>query len=276
MPKVKINDIHMYYELHGEGEPIVLISGFSVDHVTWQFIVESLKTQYQVLLLDNRGSGQTDVPEGAYSIDQMAQDVVDLCTHLGIEKAHFVGNSMGGFIVQTLAHRHAERVKSAVIANSAIKTRGSCFHLFLEAQLAFRIANVSQEALMKSSFSWVFSSDFLARPSMLDTLLALGLNNPYPFTIAGFEGQYAAITDFDSQSWLKALSVPALVIGSDEDLIFSKKIAEQLHHAIPNAQYYCFENCGHAPHVEQPEQFVIVLEKFLSKCIKLICYNKIE
>lgn len=262
MPKMKINDINMYYEVHGEGEPIVLISGFSTDHVSWQFIVEVLKTRYQVVLLDNRGAGQTDVPGNAYSIDQMAQDVVDLCAHLGIEKAHFVGNSMGGFIVQTLAYRHADLVKSAIISNSAMKTRGACFHLFLEAQLAFRKATVSQEALMKSSFSWVFSSEFLARPGMLNMLLALGLNNPFPFSITGFEGQYAAITDFDSHSWLEKISVPTLVIGSDDDLIFSKKISEQLRHAIPNAQYYCFENCGHAPHIEQPEQFLAVLAKF--------------
>jgi len=262
MPKVKINDISMYYELHGDGEPIVLVSGFSVDHMPWQFIVDILKSHYQVLVFNNRGAGQTDVPAGPYSINQMADDIVELCTHMGIKKAHFVGNSMGGFLTQVLSHRYPELVKSAVISNSAIKAQGTCFHLFLEAQLAFRKANVPMDALLKSSFSWVFSSEFLNRPGMLEILLQLGLNNPYPFTTTGFEGQYAALRDFNSQEWLKDIFVPTLVIGSDEDLIFSEKVSKQLHQAIPNAQYYCFENCGHVPNVEQPEKFVEVLENF--------------
>lgn len=265
MPKVKINDISMYYELHGKGQPIVLIPGFSVDHLTWQFIVDILKPRYQLLLLNNRGSGQTDVPAEPYNINQMADDIVGLCAHVGIKQAHFVGNSMGGFLTQTLAYRYPALIKSVVIANSAIKTRGTCYHLFLEALLAFRKENVPMDALLKSSFSWVFSCEFLNRPNMLETLLQLSLNNPYPFTTAGFEGQYAAMSNFNSQQWLKEIAVPTLIISADEDLIFPEKLSQQLYQTIPHAKYYCFENCGHVPHVEQPEKFVEVLEEFWSK-----------
>nr|WP_258956523.1 alpha/beta fold hydrolase [Legionella sainthelensi] len=69
MPRIKVNDISMYYERHGQGEPIVFIAGFSADHLAWAAIVEYLKEKYQVILFDNRGIGQTDIPEGLYSID---------------------------------------------------------------------------------------------------------------------------------------------------------------------------------------------------------------
>lgn len=95
MPHIKVNDISMYYEMHGKGEPIVFIAGFSVDHVAWFEVVERFKDKYQVILFDNRGVGQTDVPDGPYSIEQMTDDVAALCSALGVPQAHFVGNSMG-------------------------------------------------------------------------------------------------------------------------------------------------------------------------------------
>ena len=111
MPKIQVNDISMYYETHGQGEPLVLISGFSADHSVWSRVVDALKANYQVIVFDNRGAGQTDVPLGPYSIEQMAADVDGLCQQLGIQRAHFVGSSMGGFILQTLDFRYPKRVK---------------------------------------------------------------------------------------------------------------------------------------------------------------------
>ena len=93
-----------------------------------------LKDKYQVIILDNRGAGQTDVPDGPYTVDQMANDVAALCSALGIHQAHFVGNSMGGFILQTLAFRYPELVKSAIIGNSAA-TIHTAFHIYVDVQL---------------------------------------------------------------------------------------------------------------------------------------------
>jgi pimeloyl-ACP methyl ester carboxylesterase len=263
MSKLKINDISVYYEQHGEGEPVVFIPGFSSDHTIWGAVVDSFKAKYQVLLFDNRGSGQTDVPKGPYSIEGMTEDLVALCSQLGINQAHFIGNSMGGFILQTLAYRYPKLVKTATISHSAA-TIHAPFHIYVDAQLELLKAGAPLESLIKASSSWAFSYQFLTKPGMLQQLVQLTLDNPFPFTETGYEGQYAALDQFDSSAWVNQIKVPTLVLSSDQDLIFREALGRWLSEQIPNARYYCFSDCGHLPQIEYPEKFFEVVDKFIS------------
>lgn len=266
MSKVSVNNISLYYEIHGEGEPIVFIAGFSSDHTIWKEVVQEFAKSYQVILFDNRGSGQSEVPQGPYSIEDMAQDVLELCAKIGIKKSHFVGNSMGGFILQHLALKNPELVKSAVIGNSN-STINTCFHFYVDAQLELLKANAPLRSLIKASCSWVFSYSFLSIPGVLDYLIQVGLDNPYPFSIKGYEGQYAALEGFDARKIVKDIRVPVLVISGEQDLIFSAQTVKSFAEQIPDAHYYCFENCGHLPMLEYPHDFVTVVNKFIEGCI---------
>lgn len=263
MPKIKINDISMYYETYGQGEPIIFISGFGADHTIWYEVVNQLKQSYQVIVFDNRGAGQTDVPKGDYSIKQMADDVFALCVKLKIQQAHFVGNSLGGFILQLLALHYPNLVKSAIISNSAHSAQCG-FHVYVAAQLELIKANVPLALLAKASCAWAFSYQFLSKPGMLDTLIRKRLDNPYPFSIDGYEGQYAAISEFDSSIWANQIDVPTLVVGSDQDLVFTEASTHALAKHIPKAKYYCFTECGHLPQLEYPEQFAKVILNFIT------------
>ncbi|GGI93203.1 alpha/beta fold hydrolase [Legionella impletisoli] len=263
MARVKVNDIELYYETHGTGEAIVFISGFSADHTLWREVVDRFKKNYQVILFDNRGVGRTDVPLGEYTITQMAEDVAALCSHLDLAKANFIGNSMGGFILQTLMHRYPHLIKTAVISNSA-STINSCYKIYLASQLEFLKANVPMEALVKASCSWVYSYQFLAKEKVFNNLIQLALDNPYPFTIAGYHGQYAALKGFNSEPWLKSIQIPTLVIGSDQDLIFRESSIKALSEQLPNATYYSFKECGHLPPLEYPKKFYELVRGFLA------------
>ncbi|MGC1183042.1 alpha/beta fold hydrolase [Legionella sp.] len=262
MPHMKINDISLYYELHGQGEPIVFIGGFTADHNVWGGVVAYFKEKYQVILLDNRGAGQTDVPDGPYSIEQMADDVAALCLRLNINNAHFVGSSMGGYIVQSLSVRYSDLVKSIIICNSGAVMH-TTFRLYIEAQLEMRKAKLPEGVLIKAECSWAFSFQFISQPGMLELLIQMGLKNPYPFTDKGYEGQYAALLKFDSSPWLQQIKVPTLVLAGDQDLIFSEFLVKQLANQIKDAKYYCFSKCGHLPQIEYPEQFARVVIHFL-------------
>lgn len=264
MPHIKINDISMYYEQYGQGEPIVLIGGFTADHTVWGAVVPLFKEKYQVIVLDNRGAGQTDIPDGPYSIEQMANDVAALCSGLGIEKAHFVGSSMGGYIAQSLSVHHPELVKSITISNS-VAVMHTTFRLYVEAQLEMRKAKVPVETLIKAACSWCFSYQFLAQPGMIDLLIQMGLRIPYPFTDKGYEAQFAALQQFDSGSWLKDIAVPTLVLAGDQDLIFQEPLVKDLANKIQGARYYCFSECGHLPQIEYPELFVSVVHEFIER-----------
>lgn len=261
MPIIKVRDITMYYEIHGQGEPLVLISGFSVDHTVWLEVVERLQAFYQVIIFDNRGAGQSDIPVGPYSIEAMSEDVVELCAQLDIKHAHFIGSSMGGFILQKLALSYPELVKSAIICNSSM-TIHTCFHYFVNAQLELIKANAPREALIKASCCWAFSYRFLSLPGVFDALIQWGMNDPYPFTITGYEGQHAALDKFDSRDWAQKISVPTLVVGGDQDLIFLESSIKALAQKIPNSRYYCFSECGHVPFMEYPDEFAKVVRDF--------------
>jgi len=263
MPKTQINGISLYYENHGKGEPVVLIAGFGADHTLWNETVELLKDTHQVIVLDNRGAGQSDAPKEPYSIEQMAKDTAMLCKSLGIQKTHFVGNSMGGFILQTLAYQYPDLVQSAIISNSTDSIQ-CCFNIYVGAQLELLKAGAPLSALIKASSSWVFSYHYLSHPGILDALLKIGLENPFPFTITGYEGQCAALDGFDATPWAGKIKVPVLVISGAEDLIFSEISVRRLADKIPGAEYYCFDQCGHLPMLEYPEKFVSVIRKFLS------------
>jgi 3-oxoadipate enol-lactonase len=262
MATQKVNDISMYYEIHGQGEPIVFVPGFSLDHTMWSAVVDKFKDEYQVILFDNRGSGQTDTPEGPYTIEQMAKDVTDLCATLHINKAHFVGNSMGGFIVQTVAHQHPKLVNSCVISNSST-TMQSPFQLYLDAQLELLKAAAPISTLIKAACSWIYSYHFFSQPGVIEKIIEQGLKNPFPFTLRGYEGQLAALEGFDSREWVKTIQAPTLVVSGHQDLVFNAAMVKSMADEIANSSYYCFADCGHLPPIEQPEKFVQLVKNFL-------------
>ena len=110
MSKIKLNNANFYYELHGKGHPLILIAGYSGDHLVWMPLLENLSKQFQVLLFDNRGVGQTTDDGRPLSAELMAQDVVALADALDLKKPHIVGQSMGGTIAQRVATHHSEKI----------------------------------------------------------------------------------------------------------------------------------------------------------------------
>lgn len=264
MPKIHVNNINMYYEVHGEGEPLVFVPGFSADHMMWLPVLNDFAKHYQVILFDNRGAGQTDVPTGPYTIEQMASDVIELCKQLGIEKAHFIGSSMGGYITQMIAYHYPEFVKSVVICNSALATN-VVFGYYLKAQLELMKSNAPREWISRASCTWAFSHQFLSKPGQYDQLIQAGLNNPYPFTIEGYEAQYAALEKFDSRPWINNIKAPVLVLASDQDIIFSEATTKMIATEIKHAEYYCFKECGHLPNIEYSKEYIEIVTRFLDK-----------
>lgn len=255
MPLIHVNNIDLYYEEQGQGEPVILIAGFSADHNAWRFVVDYLKQQFRVIVLDNRGVGQSSVPPGSYSIDIMAHDVAGLCQQLNIHRAHFIGSSMGGFIVQQLAYRYPDLVKSIIISNSTYFAQG-CFKIYVEAQLELLQSQAPLPALVKANSAWVYSYQFLSQPDTINNLIKIAVDNPYPVTMEGYRSQLAALIQFDSREWLNQIQVPALVIGGDQDIIFAPSTVKALAEQLPKARYICFDNCGHLPFIEYPKQFI--------------------
>ena len=119
MPYTNVNGINLYYEIYGEGYPVVLIEGLGSQLQSWATQVPIYSKHFKVIVFDNRGAGKSDKTEFGYSIQDMAQDTALLMDELGIERAHIVGKSMGGMIGQWLAINHPEKVQKLVMGCSS-------------------------------------------------------------------------------------------------------------------------------------------------------------
>ena len=115
MPITNANGIELYYEVHGEGEPLLLIMGLAHNLLSWKKSLPALAEQFKVIIFDNRGTGRSCKPETPYTIELMADEAKAVLDAAGVEKAHVYGISMGGMIAQRLALNYPERIKSLIL-----------------------------------------------------------------------------------------------------------------------------------------------------------------
>lgn len=264
MPVVKVNDINMYYEIHGEGEPLVLIHGSCFDLTAWSLQVPAFSAKYRVITFDNRGAGRTDTTKPPYSARQMADDVKGLMDVIGIRNAHILGFSMGGAIAQELAVMHPEYVRSLILAGSyarltpiGLSRTRLILQMFME--------GVNPEFVIRNIFQWGFSERFFEDDKNVDTAVKNFLAPLYPQTQDGFEGQIHANIDYDGRDHINKISAPAMIISGREDLTVSVRCAEELASKIPNSELIILENAAHSFIFEESERFNRIVLEFLGR-----------
>jgi len=268
MPTVNL-DIDMYYEIHGEGEPLVLINGLGLDISSWMPQVPSLSQKFRVVLFDNRGVGRTDAPRPIYAISEMADDTEALLNALDIDKAHIMGLSMGGLIAQEFALKYPRRLKSLILATTAARLSPHAGQVIQLWQNMVQ-EDVKPETCLREMFLWVFTDKFFENDEQVKSFLNVFLNHPHPQPAHGFSGQAAACLKHDSLDRLGRITVPTLVIAGREDIFIPVKLSEELAAGIPNAELVVLEGGGHGFCTEIPEKFNRAVLDFLSRVEKEI------
>jgi pimeloyl-ACP methyl ester carboxylesterase len=241
MPKVKVGSINIYYEVHGEGEPLVMINGAggSVDWI--RRLIPTYSREYRLVLFDNRGAGQTDKPDRGYTTATMADDLAGLLDALGIGSAHVRGVSFGGMIAQEFALRHSTRVKSLILmvtscgGSQAIKPPSA--HMADIQQLP---PKEGTEALLR----WFITGDFIDKnPKFFQQLVIFALEHPIdPDCLARHTD---AIKHHDTYDRLPEIRVPTLVLAGDADTVIPVENAQILASRIPDAELVILKNAGH-------------------------------
>jgi pimeloyl-ACP methyl ester carboxylesterase len=265
MPKVKVNDIEMYYESIGEGEPVVLVTGYGMDHFAWAMQAPAIAENHKVYLVDNRGVGRTDKPDGPYTITMMADDLAGFFKAVGIDKAHLVGHSMGGMISQQFALDHPEMLRSLTLAATACRIpRGAHILLGLWTDILEKLGN---EGFINNVIGWCFTFDFIDNQyEMLMTLRQMSLDHlsAVPLLVAPFRAQCAAITAFDVESRIKNIKTPTMVLVGRGDILTPLKFSEDIAARIPASFLNVIEG-GHAFNSEMPMAFNNALLEFFEK-----------
>jgi pimeloyl-ACP methyl ester carboxylesterase len=207
MPAVQVNDIQMYYEVHGEGEPLALIMGLGTDISEWETIIRPLAQHCQVIALDNRGAGRTDKPDRPYMIELMADDTAGLLKALDVERAALLGISMGGRIALALALAHPELVSRLVL--------------------------VSTSAKKAARRPWWFGPLSLLSSGPL-------FRSRYPQPRYAFRRQLQATSTFDCTARLHDIHCPTLILHGTGDKITPYVRAEEMHAGIAGSELLPF------------------------------------
>lgn len=263
MPKVRANGIEVFYEEQGTGEPLLLIAGFACDHTNWSQMIPVLAPRYRVIVFDNRGVGQTSVPDTPFSIRQMAEDTAGLLKAIGLSRVHVVGHSMGGQIAQELVLSHPELVGTLMLLASCAKLdeRGKAV-IESWGDLPRLVDAVTG---LRLSFPWIYTSDFYARPGAIERVIEEVLNSSFPPSPLGIYRQSRAITSCDTSTRLDAIERPTMVVVGREDILSRISFSEQLVEGIRGAELVVLEKCGHGLPTESSEAAAAVLLDFLSR-----------
>ena len=270
MPKVKVNDIQIYYEVHGEGFPLVMIAGAGDNLDYWDpRLIEELSRKFKLVMFDNRGAGRTDVSDRKYRVKLFAEDTAGLMDALGISEAHILGHSLGGMIAQELVLNYPEKVSKLVLCSTfakrcftqdaarfaaAISAGDRSWEALGKIILSLRIASAFPSDLVKQNPFVVFycTSDFVKEnPDLVNLHLQRGAK--HPISKEAWTRQMNAIREFNTYDRLRQIKVPTLVLHGRKDAIVPPEGGSILAEAVPNAKLVCFEKSAHYLHEEMNE-----------------------
>jgi pimeloyl-ACP methyl ester carboxylesterase len=247
MPTVRVGGINIYYEVHGKGEALVLIMGYTADTAWWFRELPVFSRQYRVVAFDNRGAGQSDKPDVPYTMEMMAGDLAGLLEIIGINKAHIFGVSMGGMIAQHFALRYPERVSSLVLGCT---TCGGQHSIIPDAKAMTVLADfehmkkLSRVEIVRQTIPFLVSPEFIDKnPSLIQELIEKMMEHPAP--LHGAIRQAHAIWEHDTYEHLPEIRVPTLIIAGDADRLIPVENSRILASRIRKAELVILKNMGH-------------------------------
>jgi 3-oxoadipate enol-lactonase len=258
--KAHTNGIDTYYELHGkEGAPwLVLSHSLACSARMWDEQIAAFKDRYRVLAYDTRGHGQSAAPAGAYTLDQLADDLKALLDGLRISRAHYCGLSMGGMIGQTYALKYPGTFATLVLADTTSRMPSEALPAWQD-----RIRTAQEKGmkpLVEPTLARWFTEPYRkATPQVMQRIGALIGNTP----VAGYVGCCHAIPQINLTSRLKEIRAPILIIVGEDDPGTPVAMSREIHENAPGSKLVVIPKAAHLSNIEQSAAFNRALEEFL-------------
>jgi pimeloyl-ACP methyl ester carboxylesterase len=241
------------YEERGAGFPVVMLHGNGGTLETWTLNIREIASSFKAFALDIPGFGESDRPENFGSIETISDFVLEIMNALGISKAHFIGNSLGGMIALDCASRHGERVDKLVLLATPSGTKE-------ETEKILKILNgwIREEGIPR-----ITKEEGLRITPKLDSRLLALINGNLRMAGESFSLVNKAIVRFDLTGRLRGVRNRAIIIWGDQDGIAPINGAWILSHHLGDAPVHVIKGAGHSPHFDQPRIVNRIILEFL-------------
>jgi len=263
MPTTEANGQTIYYEDHGDGEPLLLVPGLAMDTLAWALQVAPFSARHRTILLDNRDVGQSSMARASYDIADMAQDTLALADALELDSFHLLGVSMGGTIAQEMALAAPERIRTLTLVVTF--AAGGRWSRTLSDLWSARVQRMSREERIDELMLLCFSEEFYENAEGVAWLRGMMLQNPHPQPADAFARQLDAVSRHDAKDRLGTLEMPTHVIGAEHDILVPVWKSRQLAELIPGAQLTVLDACPHGLNVERAEEFNRAVLDFIAE-----------
>jgi pimeloyl-ACP methyl ester carboxylesterase len=257
--KVFVNGVNICYESMGTGFPLIGLTGKNSNMDWWNPAIKAaLSETNRFIMLDHRGTGRSDAPTKAYGISDMANDVEGLMNALDIDKAHILGQSMGGMIAQELAIQFPSRVSKLILVSttSGVKRVRPSFRM-IKWLMRKKAAFSTQDML-----DMFYSNAYIQKNSDLIALFVERMQIA-PSSPRSMEIHHQASKNFDSYHRLGQISAPTIIIHGEDDWVFSPKHAKILNQRIPNSKLILFPQAGHGVFSQEHRKVLEEIHRFI-------------
>lgn len=251
MPYASANGVNIYYEVHGDGYPVVMIGGLGSQIESWATQVPIYSKHFKVVVFDNRGAGRSEKPEPGYTTEDMADDASVLMDVLGIGSAHIVGKSMGGMIGQWLAIKYPQKVRKLVMGCSSA-SRDEVGNLILRTGRDIA-SKVGMKAVWIMALYLGYTREYIEKNigslgGVIDTI------SENPDALRGYIGQSYAVEGHDTTRLLHGIKAPTLVMMGEDDMTTSPRKTRELASLIQGSTLKAFQRVGHGFWRERQEE----------------------
>jgi len=266
MAFVHVNGIDLHYTIDGTQGPWVCLShSLACNLSAWDSQANLLKKNFRVLRFDTRGHGQSSAPPGPYTLDDMANDVDGLFLHLKIDKAHWVGISMGGMIGQTYALKNPGVFLSLILADSTSRRPPDAISMWGERIKVAR--SLGMQGLLESTLKRWFTEEFRNNYPEVISKIGQGILNT---STEGFIGCCEAISKIDLLDRLHEIHCPTLILVGEHDHGTPPEMSFQMHKNIMGSELFIIPNAGHISNIEQEDIFNLQIGKFYQKTVSTL------
>ncbi|MBT3180967.1 MAG: alpha/beta hydrolase [Deltaproteobacteria bacterium] len=259
MTHFNCDGVRIYYEVHGEGRPLLFINGLAGDTRQWEFMLSHLTSSFQCIIYDMRCAGRSDKPDEEVTVAVYVEEALALLHHLDIKKADILGFSLGGMIAMEFAMTHPEVVDNLILLSTMPYFKGP----YPIPDTVLKMMNRTDVCpdLLSEVYETIFGHDYKGRVSA-DDFISFRLKDDMPQPADAYLNQLKSATKHDMCYRIKdGVKSPTIICAGDDDHLIPPENAKWLQENIDDAKLFMFEGAGHMLPIEVPEKIARMIQE---------------